>query len=218
MKNDVLMTVTANEKYVVQFTKKAELTKDVYLTVPRQMVAIAYVDGKPLFKSNQCVDLNILKKVGKEYQGKEIQFAFYSPGYSPTINFGFGQINVNNERLKQAYRVGLHGQMMITFKDPVLLINHYAFSDNITVEEIREKILPTIKTVGIPILSSCFVNTMISVFEIDSMMGTIRENMSKAFVNERALEKLGIQIDSVAINQIYVNEDDLEMIRNNINL
>ena len=148
---------------------------------------------------------------------KEVQFAFYSPNYHPEIKYGFGPVNVNNDRLKEAYRVGINGLMILTVIDYIKLINYFSFTDSITVEDIRERVLPFIKSVGIPILSSCFVNTLVSVFEIDSMLGEIRNNMVKAFVNENALDKLGIQVDSVSINQIYVNEDDLEMVRSRIN-
>lgn len=217
MKNDVLVTISVNDEYVVQFSDKYELTKNLLLTVPKGYIAIAYVDGKPLFKSNQCVKEIVYKKCGKEYLSKEIQFAFYSPHIFPQILFGFGPINVNNERLKEAYRVGINGQMEITFQDYIKLIHYFSFVDSITVEAVRQRILPVIKTVGIPILSSCFANTKVSVFEIDSMLGEIRERMTEAFVKEKALEKMGIEVESVTINQIHVNEEDLEMVRNRIN-
>jgi len=82
---------------------------------------------------------------------------------------------------------------------------------------VRERLLPTIKSVGIPIVSSLFVDSNVSVFEVNAMIGDIRENMSKAFITENALENLGIQVDSVTINEVYVNEEDLELIRNRIN-
>ena len=41
--------------------------------------------------------------------------------------------------------------------------------------------------------------------------------MIKSFVAESAFANMGISVTSVAINEIFVNEDDLEMIRNRIN-
>jgi hypothetical protein len=217
MKKEVPVTVSINKEFIVQFSEKHTLTKDLILTVPRGYTAIAYVDGKALFKSTQCTNKVVIKQIGKEYLGKEIQFAFYSPHIRPEISYGFGPINVNNARLKEAYRVGINGKMNLEIQDYIKLINQFAFTNNISVEMIRENILPLIKSVGIPILSACFVDTMISVFEIDSILGDIRDKMAQSFVKENALEALGIHVSSVSINQIHVNEEDLEMIRTRIN-
>ena len=217
MKSEIIITVAQDKKYVIQLSEKYELTKDLFLTVPRQIVAIAYIDGKPLYKSNPCTKQNVLQKCGQEYKAKDVQFAFYSPHYTPTIQYGFGPVHVNNERLKEAYRVGLHGEMIVSFKDPIKLIHFFTFSKSISVEDIRERMIPTIKTVGLPILSSCFANTKISVFEIDSMIGLIREKMTEAFVQENALDQLGIHVESMTIHRIYVHEDDLKIIRERIN-
>lgn len=217
MKENIVITMDTTSEYLVQFSKKYKLDKNISLTVPRGYIAIAYINGRAMYKSSQCVEEKIISKCGKEYLGKEIQFAFYSQTVHPEFPYGFGPINVNNDRLKEAYRVGINGQMMITINDYVELINYFAFSDSITVEDVREKILPIVKSVGTPIVSSCFVNTMVSVFEIDSMIGEIRDKMVKSFVSENALAKMGVSVESIAINEIYVNEDDLEMIRNRIN-
>ena len=70
MKKEVLVTISENSEYIVQFSDKYKLTKDILLTVPRGYIAIAYVDGKALFKSNQCVKEVVFKRCGKEYLGK----------------------------------------------------------------------------------------------------------------------------------------------------
>ncbi len=217
MKTEKEITVEQNDEFLVRFSERCKLDKRVTLTVPRGNCAIAYIDGKAAYRSNQCVGENVLSRCGKEYAGREIQFAFYSPSYCPEISYGFGPINVNNERLKEAYRVGINGRIVFSVTDYMSLINGFSFSGDITVEAVRQKILPLIKSVGVPIVSSCFVNTRVSVFEIDSMIGEIREKIKSAFLAETAMANLGIKIDSVAINEIYVNEDDLEMIRDRIN-
>lgn len=217
MKEINVITLDTTKEQMVQFSDKYVLDKNTCLTVPRGYIAIAYINGKAMYKSSQCVKEKIISKCGKEYLGNEIQFAFYSPTLQPEFSYGFGPINVNNDRLKEAYRIGINGQMIIEIKDYVQLINQFAFSDSISLEDIREKLLPVIKSVGTPIVSSCFVNTNVSVFEIDSMIGEIREKMMRAFVTESAFTNMGISVSSVAINEIFVNEDDLEMIRNRIN-
>ena len=214
---ETIITFDATKDFLVQFSDKYVLDKTICLTVPRGYIAIAYINGRAMYKSSQCVKEQVISKCGKEYLGQEIQFAFYSPTVRPEFKYGFGPINVNNDRLKEAYRIGINGQMMIEVKDYVQLINHFAFSDKISLENVREKLLPVIKSVGTPIVSSCFVNSSVSVFEINAMIGEIREKMLESFVSEAAFKKMGISVESVAINEIFVNEEDLEMIRNRIN-
>jgi membrane protease subunit (stomatin/prohibitin family) len=217
MKENIVITMDATSEHLVQFSKKYKLDKNISLTVPRGYTAIAYINGRAMYKSCQCVEEKVISKCGKEYLGKEIQFAFYSQTAHLTFSYGFGPINVNNDRLKEAYRIGVNGKMMITINDYIDLINYFSFSDNITVDDVREKILPIVKSVGTPIVSSCFVNTMVSVFEIDSMIGEIRDKMVNSLLSENALAKMGVSVESITINEIYVNEEDLEMIRNRIN-
>lgn len=211
------ITMKVNKDYLVQFSNRYVLDKALTLTVPRGYVAIVYVNGKAMVKLQDCVKEKVFDKLGKEYLGKEVQFAFYLPSMHPTISYGFGPIHINNDRLKEAYRIGINGQMSLTIQDYVGLIKYFAFSNSITVEEVREKMIPIIKTVGMPIVDSYFVNTKVSVFEINSLITDIRAKMEGSFQDEKTFKNMGVKVDSVAINEIFVNEEDLEMIRNRIN-
>ena len=217
MNKKILVSVEPNLEFLVQFTDKYILTKKLCLSVPRGYVAIVYIDGRAMYKSENCVNDVVFKKCGKEFLNKEVQFAFYPKEAHPDICFGFGSINVNNERLKEAYRVGVNGQMTLSIVDYVQLIKSFSFTNNITVESVRELILPTISSVGRTIVGECFRDSTVSIFEIDSMIGEIRKKMVDELVTEKLLSNIGIEIDSVAINEVFVNEEDLEMIRNRIN-
>ena len=212
-------TVTLDEKKdeLVQFSEKYVLDKNTNLTVPRGYAAIVYVNGKAMYRTNHCLKEKILANCGRECAGQEVQFAFYSPTVSPEIYYGFGPINVNNDRLREAYRIGINGQMILDVKDYSQLINHFANCGSISLEAVREQLLPVIKSVGMSIVGGCFVNNNVSVFEIDSMVGVIREKMFNALSSEPAFGKMGISVASITVNEIFVNEDDLEIIRNRIN-
>ena len=213
----VVVTMDKMDDYLVQFSDNYTVEKNIFLTVPKGYTAICYIDGKAMYKTNQVKEDNIVAKVGKDYIGKDLQFAFYSVSLNPEIAYGFGPINVNNDRLKEAYRIGVNGTMTLVITDYVQLIKYFALNESISIEDIREKLLPVIKSTGLPIVSGCFANTNVSVFEIDSMIGDIREEMKKAFVTEKVLDKMGIEVESVTINEIFVNEDDMEMIREHLN-
>lgn len=217
MKETNIITVEQSSDYLVRFSEKMKLDKAVALTVPRGYCAIAFIDGKATYRSGQCVCEKVYTRCGKEYLGREIQFAFYPTVYLPEMTYGFGPINVNNGRLKEAYRVGINGRMSVSVTDYVALINFFSFASEITVEDVRQRVLPVVKSVGVPIVSSCFVDTNVSVFEIDSMIGEIRGKIKTGLEEEPTLLKMGIRVMSVEVNEIYVNEDDLEMIRNRIN-
>lgn len=217
MKKDNVITIEGNEEFYVCFSKKYVLDKKVSLSVPRGYVAIAYINGKPMYKSKQCVNENILSKCGKEFLGQEIQFAFYSPSIHQEMKYGCKYINVNNDRLKEAYRVGINGSFLLEIKDYIKLINNFPGKNLITTEDVREIVVAIVQTVATPILASYFANTSISVFEINSMVGELRQKILDALTAESALEVLGITVNSITVREIHVPEEDLEMIRSRIN-
>lgn len=211
------ITIELSNEYLVQFSEKFNIDKKLCVTVPRGCFAIAYINGKAKYKTSQCIKELIISKCGKEYIGQEIQFAFYTPAVNSKFNFGFGDINVNNERLKEAYRVGVNGTVSFSITDYTDLINSFACLKEIKIDDIKKSILSIITSVGVPIVSSCFVNSEISVFEIDSKIDEIRQNMIKKLKTEEEIVRMGIDILSIQINPIFVNEEDLEMIRERIN-
>ena len=74
-----------------------------------------------------------------------------------------------------------------------------------------------LRSVGIPVLSGCFANTTVSVFEISSLLGNIRKQMQNALTEETKLNVMGIRITALTVAGIHVNEEDLELIRERIN-
>ena len=146
-----------------------------------------------------------------------MKIAFIHVTAIPEMPWGFGNIQVNNERLKEAYRVGANGAFQIKITDFTKLMGAFSGDGEITVDDIKEKVLSLIKTIGVELVGACFANTDVSVFEISSLVGKIRENLFEKLSKESKLADMGIKIANLTVAGIHVNEEDLELIRDRIN-
>jgi hypothetical protein len=210
--------ITTQQDVIVQFTEDYELNKKLTITIPKGYIVFVYIEGKATIKLTECVKKPVYNSnFGKLYLGKNVSFAFCQINGLKEIHYGFGPINVNNERLKEAYRVGINGHLQAEITSFSKMIEFYQGQQKITIEDIRESLLPIIKFVGTQVLSSCFAYSNVSVFEIDSQLGAIREDISLNLTKESIFDKIGIKINVCHLNPIYVNESDLELIRNRIN-
>ena len=131
--------------------------------------------------------------------------------------WGIGNIQVNNERLKEAYRVGANGAFQIKITDFTKLMSAFSGDGEITVDDVKEKVLSLIKTIGVELVGACFANTDVSVFEISSLVGKIREDLFEKLSKESKLADMGIKIANLTVAGVHVNEEDLELIRDRIN-
>ena len=209
--------VVTSEDVLIQVSESIEVTKKIRVTVPAHYRAIAYIDQKALFRIDSCVDLNLVKEYGKELLGKKIQIAFIAQRTLAQSPWGFGNIQVNNERLKEAYRIGANGKFSIEITDCVKLIQSFPNSSFITIEQVRGKIISTIKSVGMPILGEYFSKTSTSVFEMSSLIGDFREKFMDALQNEKIFANMGIRVSTLTVDGFHANEDDLKLIRDRIN-
>jgi membrane protease subunit (stomatin/prohibitin family) len=173
--------------------------------------------GNSSIRITEGIDQVLYTLCGKDFLGKKVQIAYFFPNKSFEMNYGFGPINVNNERLNEAYRVGVNGKIIFSITDYSKLIKMFSSSDQITIDDVRSKVIPVVKMAGVNVVSGFFSDTNVSVFEIDSKLLLIRQEIEKSINNENSLEKIGLKIESVMVSPIYVNEEDLEMIRNRIN-
>lgn len=206
-----------NEDVLIQVSEPSEITKKLKVTVPTQYDAYAFVDQKLLFRINPCVEKEIAKLCDKEYIGKQIKIAFVAKRSMAQSAWGFGNIQVNNVRLKEAYRIGANGKFSIEITDHVKLIQSFPNSSEITIDQIREKTISTLKTIGTPILGEYFSNTDTSVFEMSSLIADFRDKFMEGLQDERIFAEMGVKIATLTVDGFHANEDDLEMIRNRIN-
>ena len=209
--------IAAGEDVLIQLSKAITIAKNTRVSVPTHYKAIAFVDQKPLFRIDPCIDKQFVKTYGKEYIGKQLRIAFISIRTLAQSAWGFGNIQVNNERLKEAYRIGANGKFSIEIADYAKLIQAFPNENTITIDQIREKTISTLKTVGTPILGEYFSKTDTSVFEMSSLISDFRNKFVNALQNEKVFANMGIKVSTLTVDGFHANEEDLELIRNRIN-
>lgn len=217
MKETVFVPVNKKESVIVQYTENFTLDKSMKITVPNQYIAVVFDNEKISFRVEPCVGKVIFKEYGKNFLGHTLKISFIHVTAIPEMPWGFGNIQVNNERLKEAYRVGANGMFQIKITDFTKLMGAFSGDGEITVDDIKEKVLSLIKTIGVELVGACFANTDVSVFEISSLVGKIRENLFEKLSKESKLADMGIKIANLTVAGIHVNEEDLELIRDRIN-
>lgn len=216
-KETLLYPALSTNEILVQFTGEVLLNKNLLITVPSDYVAFAFINQKLSARIEACSNTNLIKCLGKEYNKSLIKVAFVKTSDFSAIPWGFGDIDVKNAKLDEAYRVGANGKFVIKIDDVSRLINSFGSDENITLESVSLKIKPIITSIGKPLLSKYFSNTLISVFEINSLVDDLREKMLEAIKKEPMCTELGLQVFDLTINGIHVNEDDMELIRSKIN-
>lgn len=216
-KNYTVEAIAVNEDVLIQLSSPVEISKKTKISVPNKYKAIAFIDQKPQFRIEPCINKEFVKSYGKEYIGKQLKIAFISNRTLAQSAWGFGNIQVNNEGLKEAYRIGANGKFSIEITDYAKLIQAIPNENTITIDQVREKSISTIKTVGTPILGEYFSKTSTSVFEMSSLIGDFREKFIIALQSEDIFSNMGIKISTLTVDGFHANEDDLELIRNRIN-
>ena len=206
-----------NDDVLIQVSEPTEITKKTRVTVPVQYNAYAFVDQRLLFRIDACINKDLIKLCDKDYLGKQIRIAFVAKRAMAQSAWGFGNIQVNNVRLKEAYRIGANGKFSIEITDHIKLIQSFPNSSEITIDQIREKTISTLKTIGTPILGEYFSNTETSVFEMSSLIADFRNKFMDGLQDERIFSEMGVKIATLTVDGFHANEDDLEMIRNRIN-
>ena len=216
-KNYTVEPTAADSDVLIQLSEPAKITRKTRVSIPIQYKAIALVDQKPLFRIEPCVDKLFVKAYGKEYIGKQLRIAFIATRTLTQSPWGFGNIQVKNERLRETYRIGANGRFSVEIADYAKMLWSFPNAKNITIAQVREKTISTIKTVGTPILGEYFSKTETSIFEMNSMLGDFRNKLMTALQNERVFYDMGIRVSSLTVDGFHVNEEDLELIRNRIN-
>lgn len=206
-----------NSDVVVWNTGAVKIDKNTAISVPINYKVVALIEGKISFRIDPCSEVNLYKEFGKELLKQKIEFIYVLSSAMPMMNWGFGNINVNNDRLKEAYRVGANGKYSIEIVDIPKLIKNFAGKNEITIDDIREKTVTIIKANGTQVVSKYFANTTTSVFEIDSKINDIRVDLKEALVDELLFKNFGLKMTDLIVEGIHVNEEDLQVIRDRLN-
>ena len=117
MKKPILQPMIADESVIVQFTDTVVFDKAIAVTVPNGYTAYVFSDEKAQFRIEPYSEKKIVS-YGKELLGKNGRIAFVRTKPLPPMAWGFGNIQVNNERLKEAYRVGANGKYAAELSQP----------------------------------------------------------------------------------------------------
>ena len=216
MKKTVLEPLISDESVIVQFSGDALIDKTLSVTVPDGDAAFVFADEKVQFRIQPCAEKK-LSAYGKELNGKKCFVAFVRTKPVPPLAWGFGNIQVNNERLKEAYRVGANGSYAVELVQPPKLIAQFGREDNITAEKLRERTISVVKNIGTALLGTYFAGTDISVFEIASCTAELRAKFLAALQGEPIFADLGFAVKNLTVDGIHVNEEDLALIRSRIN-
>ena len=217
MKEVVFKPEKTNNGIIVQYTDNFVLDKSMKITVPNQYIAVVFDNEKISFRVEPCVGKAIFKEYGKNFLGHTMKIAFIHVTAIPEMPWGFGNIQVNNDRLKEAYRVGANGAFQIKITDYTKLMASFNGSGEITVDDVKEKVTTLIKTIGTEVVGGCFANTDVSVFEISSLVGKIRDDITERIAKESKLVDMGIKISALTVAGVHVPEEDIELIRERIN-
>ncbi len=216
MKKVVLEPTSREEGVLVQFTDAVVVDKALTVKVPSGFRAVVYLNEKSEFRIEPTEGKRIVE-YGKQYLNATCRVAFIRDTLVPQMLWGFGEINVNNERLKEAYQVGVHGKYSVEIVEAAKLLKGLGGGNAITIDRIREETVPTIRTVGTAILGKYFANTDISVFEIAAHQDEIREKLITSLKNETVFASLGLNLRDLTVDKVRIQDEDLELIRQRIN-
>ena len=206
-----------NKDAIIWISDEFQVDKNTTISVPINHKALALMNEKIAFRIEPCNKQNLLKAYDKTLNGEYLKLVYILTNSLPQMAWGFGNVQVNNERLKEAYRVGINGKYEVEVIDYMKLLKSFPNLKEISSDAIRERTISIVKSAGVPILSKCFANTNISVFEIDSLLPEIKENIKNVLFEESGFEEIGIKLKSLTVDGVHVNEEDLQIIRDRIN-
>ena len=216
MKKSILQPMISDESVIVQFTDTVVFDKTMAVMVPNGYIAFVFADEKAQFRIEPCSEKKIVN-YGKELLGKNGKVAFVRTKPLPSMAWGFGNIQVNNERLKEAYRVGANGKYNVELVQPTKLISRFDVGEDITTEKLRERTISLVKNIGVSLLGKYFAGTEISVFEIASCTNDFRAKFLAALQSESVFSEMGLALKDLTVDGIHVPEEDIESIRSRIN-
>ena len=216
MAKKIILEPIIDENLIVQFSESVELTKDVYLTVPRQYKAYIYIDEKLELIAKNTAKNKVFELLAKEksYLKKQVRVAFVNTLF-PRILWGVGDVQVKNDKLKQSYRVGVNGECVFEVVNDRAFINSFKFGTSISIDDIKKRILSSLQMTAADALSSIFADTDVSVFEMTSKTEEMRDEIVNKVNAENLIKDLGITVNSLTA-KMFIPEEDLIKIKNAI--
>ena len=216
MKGIIFEPTIADEKVLVQFTAAATVDKRISVKVPKGYQGLVIIDEKAIARIPAGEEKRIIE-YGKQWLDKKARVAFVRSNVFSDMPWGFGNIRVNNERLKEAYTVGANGKYSVEIVEAGKLLNAFSGEENVTTDIIREKTVASVKNIGAAVLGKYFAYTNTSIFEISAHLSEMREEMMKALIGAKAFNDLGLKLHDLTVEGVHIPEEDLELIKSRIN-
>ena len=86
----------------------------------------------------------------------------------------------------------------------------------VTIDDLREKTISVIKSVGAPILNNLLVDKEVSVFNATLKAKELQEKLFSSLCEEKSFKSMGLKLNSLTVEGIHINSDDLERIRSKV--
>ena len=218
MRNKTLILPTiSDDNIVIQFTATFSLNKDILITVPSNFIAIIYMNENAFGKIVPCSELSLLKYIGKNFVRENVKIAFVRTNNFSSINWGFGDIFVKNNAINGGVRMGANGKYLLKINDPIKVIKTFGLDENINIEAITGKTKPIIVSIGKPLLNKYFSQNDISIYDINSHTNDFKKLLLDEIKKEDEFKNFGLELISLTINGIHINDEDLEGIKNKSN-
>ena len=205
---------------VISYTAPFKLDRKAKITVPHQYTALVFADGKLLLRMEPCDSKIIYRVCGKEQVGHTLQIAFVHGKAIPETLWGFGNVQVNNQRLRELYRAGANGACKVVIADISgygRLAAAFPHGMTVTIDSIRERLNAIIGSVGVQVLGSCLANSPVSACEVSSLLGEVQNKMQVLLADNQKIKEMGLRISALTVVGLFVNWEDLESIRSRLN-
>lgn len=200
-----------NRNMIVQVSDPFVVTKNTYVTVPKDAIAYLYDHGKRTARLESGKD-NRLFKMDKKSLSKWLQVEYILPCVDQQISWELGEIAVRDPQTDEVFHIGANGQCHVKM-DPLKLTRVFAINEPITVDKVREKYVTAMRQVGMPVLIRFFHLHPVSIYDINSLIPNLRDEMLSVLRDHEEMEMLGFYVTGLTIGRVHVNLEDLHRIQ-----
>lgn len=198
-----------NKQVVLAYLTTCESPDKQEIIVPENAVAYLYVDDVFIGKKESSFLLSDALSISQ--LNKLINVYISYPNEFKKILWGFGNVQIINKTLNEAFRLGCNGECCVDiFNYPTLF--KMVGKEEITMRDIQKIILPLIEKVGKDVCTKLFINNTISAKNANLLRDKIEDAFYQRIVNSKLLVDFGLSITLIQLMVVYVNNDDLEYI------
>ena len=196
---------------IVQVSDPFVVTKKTYVTVPNHYTAYLCDRGKRIACLESGRD-NRLSKMGQDNIGKQLQVEYILSDTDQQIPWEFHGVAVRDAETGEVFHISANGQCRVE-ADPLKLTRVFAVNESITVDKMREKYVSAVRQVGMPILTGFFASHPVSVYDVNSLVPEVRDEILSALRGNEEAEMIGFYVTDLTVGKIRVDLNDLNRIQ-----